>query len=191
MYIIVGLGNPGVQYQGTRHNVGFAVIDQLSEKYNIKVDTKKHKGLVGNGVIGKDKVVLVKPQTYMNLSGECVRAVADFYKVSSEEILVIYDDISLEVGQLRLRGKGSAGGHNGIKNIILHLGTDVFPRIKIGVGGNNAHTDLKDHVLGHFHGMDRISIEEGIKEACDAAVSFLQNGMEKTMNRYNAKKEKR
>lgn len=189
MYIIVGLGNPGAQYKGTRHNVGFSVIDRLAEKYNIKVDTKKHKGLIGSGTIDGYKVVLVKPQTYMNLSGECVRTVADFYKATSEEILVIYDDISLDVGQLRLRGKGSAGGHNGIKNIILHLGTDVFPRIKIGVGGKASHTDLKDHVLGHFHGTDKLDIEEGITSAADAVAFFLENGMEKTMNRFNVKKQ--
>ncbi len=189
MYIIVGLGNPGAQYKGTRHNVGFAVIDRLADQYNIKIDTKKHKGLLGSGTIDGYKVVLVKPQTYMNLSGECVRAVADFYKASPEEILVIYDDISLEVGQLRLRGKGSAGGHNGIKNIILHLGTDVFPRIKIGVGGNNTHTDLKDHVLGHFHGSDKLAIEEGITSASEATAFLLENGMEKTMNRFNVKKQ--
>ncbi|MBQ7433225.1 MAG: aminoacyl-tRNA hydrolase [Lachnospiraceae bacterium] len=190
MYIIVGLGNPDRQYLGTRHNMGFSVIDALAEQYHIKVDTKKHKGLIGSGVIEGHKVVLVKPLTYMNLSGECVREVLDFYKVSPEELLVIYDDISLPPGQLRLRAKGSAGGHNGIKNIILHLGTDTFPRIKVGVGEKPAKMDLKDYVLGHFHGEDRIAAQDGITDACAATAFFLENGMEKTMNRFNVKKQK-
>ena len=128
MYIIIGLGNPTAQYEGTRHNVGFDVIDRLGEKYNIAVDTKKHKAYIGKGMIDGQKVLLVKPQTYMNLSGESVRELVEYYKVDAEEeVLVIYDDISLDVGQLRIRKKGSAGGHNGIKNIIAHLGTQVFP----------------------------------------------------------------
>ena len=190
MYIIVGLGNPDRQYLGTRHNMGFSVIDALAEQYHIKVDTKKHKGLMGSGVIEGHKVVLVKPLTYMNLSGECVREVVDFYKVSPEELLVIYDDISLPPGQLRLRAKGSAGGHNGIKNIILHLGTDTFPRIKVGVGEKPAKMDLKDYVLGHFHGEDRIAAQEGITDACAATAFFLEHGMEQTMTRFNVKKQK-
>lgn len=188
MYIIVGLGNPGLQYRGTRHNVGFAVVDALAEKYSIRVDSRAHKGLIGNGYIGGQTVIIVKPQTYMNLSGECVRAVADFYKVDSDEILVIYDDISLDVGQLRLRGKGSAGGHNGIKNIILHLGTQVFPRVKVGVGAKDSRIDLKDHVLGHFHGDDKIAIMQGVEDAVAAVECYLENGLDTAMNRYNVKK---
>ena len=135
MYIIVGLGNPTAQYEGTRHNVGFAVIDELAQKYNISMDIKKHKAYCGKGMIEGQKVILAKPQTYMNLSGESVRSLLDFYKIDEEEeLIVIYDDISLDVGQLRIRKKGSAGGHNGIKNIIAHLGHSVFPRIKVGVG---------------------------------------------------------
>ena len=151
MYIIIGLGNPTAQYEGTRHNVGFDVIDRLAEKYNIAVDTKKHRAYIGKGMIDGQKVILAKPQTYMNLSGESVRELAEYYKVDPEqEILVIYDDISLDVGQLRIRKKGSAGGHNGIKNIIAHLGTQVFPRIKVGVGEKPKNYDLADYVLGHF-----------------------------------------
>ena len=135
MYIIAGLGNPGKQYAQTRHNVGFDTIDILADKYNISVDTKKHKALCGKGMIEGQKVVLAKPQTFMNLSGESVRELVDFYKIDpEEELIVIYDDISLEPGQLRIRPKGSAGGHNGIKNIIAHLGTQVFKRVKVGVG---------------------------------------------------------
>ena len=132
MFIIAGLGNPDEKYQGTRHNVGFDVVDRLAEKYQIAVDTKKHRALIGKGVIEGQKVLLAKPQTYMNLSGESIRSLVEYYKIDpEEELLVIYDDISLEVGQLRIRRKGSAGGHNGIKNIIANLGSSVFPRIKV------------------------------------------------------------
>ena len=135
MYIIAGLGNPDRQYEGTRHNAGFDVIDRIADKYNIAVDTKKHRALIGKGVIEGRKVILAKPQTYMNLSGESIRSMADYYKIDPEhELVVIYDDINLEPGQLRIREKGSAGGHNGIKNIIACLGTQVFPRIRVGVG---------------------------------------------------------
>ena len=134
MFIIAGLGNPDRQYEGTRHNAGFDVIDRIAEKYNIAVDTKRHRAYIGKGIIEGQKVILAKPQTYMNLSGESIRSLVDYYKVDEEnELLVIYDDISLDVGQLRIRAKGSAGGHNGIKNIIAHLGTQIFPRIKVGV----------------------------------------------------------
>lgn len=189
MYIIVGLGNPGTEYKGTRHNMGFMVLDKLAEKYNITVDSRKHKGLIGKGMIGSQKVVLVKPQTFMNASGECIRQVQDFYKVSNEEILVIYDDISLEPGQLRIRKKGSAGGHNGIKNIILHLGTQEFPRIRVGVGEKPAKMDLVDYVLGHFQGEDKEKIEEGIELAVDAVKILLEDGAEAAMNQFNSKKK--
>ena len=162
MFIIAGLGNPSAQYEGTRHNVGFDVIDRLSEKYNISVDSKKHRALIGKGIIDGQKVILVKPQTFMNLSGESIRSIIDYYKVDPEqELLVIYDDISLDVGQLRIREKGSAGGHNGIKNIIAQLGTQVFPRIKIGVGEKPKGYDLADYVLGHFSKAERELMEEG------------------------------
>ena len=131
MFIIVGLGNPSKEYEGTRHNAGFEVIDRISDKYNISVDTKKHRALIGKGIIEGQKVILAKPQTFMNLSGESVRSLLDYYKVDEEqELIVIYDDISLDNGQIRIRAKGSAGGHNGIKNIIAHLGGQVFPRVK-------------------------------------------------------------
>ena len=135
MFIIAGLGNPTLQYEGTRHNAGFDVIDALADKYNISVDYRKNRAFIGKGMIAGRKVILAKPQTYMNLSGESVRGLADYYKIDEEtELLIIYDDVSLDVGQLRIRKKGSAGGHNGIKSIIAELGTDVFPRIKVGVG---------------------------------------------------------
>ena len=148
MFLIVGLGNPGREYENTRHNIGFAAIDIIAEKYNIDVNRTKFKGEYGEGFINGNKVILLKPYTFMNLSGESVREAIDFYKLTEEEVLIIYDDISLEVGRLRIREKGSAGGHNGIKSIINHIGTDVFTRIKIGVGAPKG--DLVNHVLGKF-----------------------------------------
>lgn len=190
MYIIVGLGNPDKKYQGTRHNVGFDVIDTIAEKYNIAVDTKKHLAYIGKGVIEGQKVVLVKPQTYMNLSGESVRSVVDFYKVDPEqEVLIIFDDVSLDVGQLRIRKKGSAGGHNGIKSIISHLGTSAFPRIKVGVGEKPKGYDLADYVLGKFSKSEQEIMQEGYKQAADAAALIIQNDIEKAMNEYNKKKQ--
>lgn len=188
MYIIAGLGNPTKQYEDTRHNVGFDVIDRIADEYNISVETRKGKALTGTGIIAGRKVLLAKPQTYMNLSGESLRALTDFYKIDVEtELLVIYDDISLDVGQLRIRKKGSAGGHNGIKNIIANLGTDVFPRIKIGVGEKPKKYDLADYVLGHFSKEDRELMEEGYDRA-DHAVGMILNGeIEAAMNQYNRK----
>lgn len=188
MYLIVGLGNPGTQYNGTRHNAGFMVLDALADKHRISVDTKKHKGLVGKGMIGSNKVILLKPQTFMNLSGESVREAMDFYKIDPQNVLVIFDDISLKPGQLRIRGKGSAGGHNGIKNIILHMKTQEFPRIKVGVGEKPPRMDLVDHVLGHFQGEDKKAFETAIPEAVNAVEVFLTDGVDMAMNRFNAKK---
>ena len=169
MFVIVGLGNPTAQYEGTRHNAGFDVIDVLAEKYNISVDARKCRAFCGKGVIAGQKVLLVKPQTYMNLSGESVGGIVNYYKIDPEsDLLVIYDDISLDVGQLRIRKKGSAGGHNGIKSIIAHLGTTVFPRIKVGVGEKPKNYDLADYVLGHFSKQERELMEEGYEHASDA-----------------------
>lgn len=191
MYIIVGLGNPGKQYAHTRHNVGFDTIDILADKYNISVDIKKHKALCGKGMIGGQKVVLAKPQTFMNLSGESVRELVDFYKIDpEEELIVIYDDISLEPGQLRVRPKGSAGGHNGIKNIIAHLGTQVFKRVKVGVGEKPKGYDLADYVLGRFSKEDRMLMEDAFGRAAEAAVCMMNDSMEHAMNQYNKKIER-
>lgn len=190
MYIIVGLGNPSKQYEGTRHNAGFMTLDVLADRYNIDISEKKHKALCGKGVIEGNKVVLLKPQTFMNLSGESVRAAADFYKVAPEEIIVIYDDISLEPGQLRVRKKGSAGGHNGMKNIIAHLGTQDFPRIRVGVGEKSAGMDLADYVLGRFSKGERELLEEAFKEGAQAAVAILCDGIESAMNQFNGKKSR-
>lgn len=189
MFIIAGLGNPDRQYEGTRHNAGFDVIDRIADKYNIAVDTKKHRALVGKGIIEGQKVILAKPQTYMNLSGESIRSMTDYYRTDPEhELLVIYDDINLEPGQLRIREKGSAGGHNGIKNIIACLGTQVFPRIRVGVGGKPSKYDLADYVLGHFSKAERELMEEGYGNAADAVSMILSGRIGDAMSMYNRKK---
>jgi len=185
MYIIAGLGNPTKEYAGTRHNVGFAVIDKLADEYNISMDIKKHKAICGKGIIAGQKVVLVKPQTFMNLSGESLREVIDFYKEDIDKMLVIFDDISLDVGKLRLRPAGSAGGHNGIKSIIAHLGTDQFKRIKFGVGDKPKGYDLADWVLGRFSKDQQDTVNEGLANACKAVETILMDGIEVGMNKYN------
>ena len=191
MYIIVGLGNPGKEYENTRHNAGFNSIDVLADKYNINIREAEHKALVGKGYIEGQKVILVKPQTYMNNSGEAVREITDYYKVDPEsEIIVLYDDISLPVGTLRIRDKGSAGGHNGIKSIIQHLGTQVFLRIKVGVGDKNPNMDLVNHVLGHFDKDDSAVMKESFAKAAEAAVMMLGGDIERAMNIYNQKLKK-
>lgn len=185
MKIIVGLGNPTREYEGTRHNIGFSVIYKISDEYNIRVDTRKHKALIGKGVIEGEKVILAMPQTYMNLSGESVRELLDYYKCECKDLIVIYDDISLDVGKLRLRAKGSAGGHNGVKNIISHLGTDVFDRIKVGIGEKPKHMDLADYVLGRFTNEEKSVIRQSAEKACRAVSAIITEGIEKAMNTYN------
>ncbi len=188
MFIIAGLGNPGLRYEGTRHNAGFAVIDALADKYHISVDGRKARAYIGKGIIGGSKVILAKPQTYMNLSGESLRGLTDYYKIDVErELLVIYDDISLSPGQIRIRKKGSAGGHNGIKNIIDHLGTQVFPRIKLGVGEKPREFDLADHVLSRFSKEEQKQMEEGCEKAVSAVELILEGEIEAAMNEYNRK----
>ncbi|MGB8453380.1 MAG: aminoacyl-tRNA hydrolase [Anaerocolumna sp.] len=187
MYIIIGLGNPTRECQATRHNIGFDVITRISDDYNIPLDIKKHKAICGRGFIEGEKVVIVQPQTYMNLSGESVRELVDFYKVTPQEVIVIYDDISLEVGQLRLRSKGSAGGHNGIKSIISHLGTQDFLRIKVGVGDKPAGWDLADYVLSRFKEEEQPVIRDAVKKSSEAVKSIIKDGMESAMNIYNRK----
>lgn len=189
MYIIVGLGNPGYQYVGTRHNIGFMAVEELAERNKISLDITKHKGICGKGTIGGEKVLLLEPQTYMNLSGESVRAAVDFYKIDpKEELIIIYDDISLDVGKLRIREKGSAGGHNGMKSIIAHLGTDEFNRIRIGIGDKPRGWDLADYVLGHFAQEDRENVEAGVLHACEAVELILKDGISAAMNQYNNKR---
>ena len=190
MYIIAGLGNPGLPYEGTRHNAGFDVIDVLAREYNISVDYRKNRALIGKGAIEGRKVLLVKPQTYMNLSGQSVGEAAAFYKLDPEtEVIIIYDDIALEPGNIRVRKKGSAGGHNGIKSIISHLGTQEFQRIRIGVGEKPKEYDLADYVLGHFSPEDRKLVEEAFVHAADAVRLMVQGETDEAMNLYNRKQK--
>lgn len=186
MFIIVGLGNPSREYEDTRHNIGFKVIETLAEQERIPVLEKKHRALIGKGYIDGQKVILAKPLTYMNLSGECVRELVNYYKIDEKtELLVISDDISLPPGQLRLRKKGSAGGHNGLKNIIAHLGHEEFMRLKIGVGENPEGWNLADYVLGHFSGDEKKEMEKAADEAAEAIRTVMNDGIEAAMNRFN------
>lgn len=187
MKIIFGLGNYGREYAGTRHNMGFDTVARLADRLGVRLDTKRFKGLYGSTYIGGEKVLLVQPQTYMNNSGECVREMLDFFKLEASDIIVIYDDISLEPGAIRIRAKGSAGGHNGIKSVIAHLGSDCFDRIRIGVGEKPEHYDLVDWVLGRFDSDTRKIIDETIDEAGRAAETLVSEGMDRAMNLYNRK----
>jgi PTH1 family peptidyl-tRNA hydrolase len=189
MFLIVGLGNPDKKYEHTRHNIGFDVIDALADKYNISISEKKHRALCGSGAIEGVKVLLAKPQTYMNLSGESVAEILNYYKLDPEsEMLVIFDDISLAPGNIRIRKKGSAGGHNGIKNIIACTGTQNFMRIKVGVGEKPPGWDLVDHVLGRMDKEDQSRAEEAIQDAVEAVVLLIRDETDRAMNLYNAKK---
>lgn len=186
--LIAGLGNPGVDYAATRHNIGFDMITYLCDKYDISLRSREKKALVGKGIISGEKVILAQPQTFMNASGESVRALMDFYKLDTTELVVIYDDISLEVGQIRVRPKGSAGGHNGIKNIIAHLGTQNFARIKIGVGAKPEGGDLIKHVLGRFSREEDGMLRDVFALADEALCAILGEGVDSAMNRVNGKR---
>lgn len=188
MYIVAGLGNPTKEYDKTRHNAGFETIDVLADMLGTAVEEKKFKALYGRGIIGGEKVILLKPQTFMNLSGESIREASDFYKVEPDHIIIVYDDISLDVGQLRIRTKGSAGGHNGIKNIIAHLGTQEFPRVKVGVGDKPKKMDLADYVLSRFSKEDQAKMEEAYKEAAKAVEVLITRGADAAMNQFNGQK---
>lgn len=186
MYLIAGLGNPGREYVGTRHNIGFEVIDAICAKHDIKLNKEKFRAQFGDGRICGEKVILVKPQTYMNLSGEAIREIAEWYKIDNENIIVIYDDISLPTGKLRIREKGSAGGHNGIKNIIYQLQTDVFPRIKVGTGRpENPEYDVKDYVLGHFSKEEVDILVKTAVRAVGAIEEIISADAKSAMNKFN------
>ncbi len=188
MFIIVGLGNPSREYESTRHNIGFDTIDAIADKYHINVMELKHKAKIGKGYIGGNKVILAKPLTFMNLSGESVRSIIDYYKADpATDLIVISDDISLPPGQLRIRKKGSAGGHNGLKNIIQHLGGGDFKRIRMGVGEKPAEYDLVDWVLGHFSKEDRKAVDGAVQKAVKAVELILSDGTDTAMNEFNRK----
>lgn len=185
-WLLVGLGNPGTQYENTRHNVGFLVADELAERQNAPIQRLKFKALTNLLTISGEKVLVMKPVTYMNLSGEAVRQAVDFYKIPPERVLVVSDDTALAVGRLRIRKGGSAGGHNGLKNIIQHLGTDQFPRVRVGVGEKpHPDYDMADWVLGKFQGEDKKVIDGAVKRAADAVECFLKEGPDRAMNRFN------
>ena len=188
MYVIAGLGNPEKKYFGSRHNVGFATIDALSDKYNIGLTETKFKAAFGKGRIGNERVILVKPLTYMNLSGEAIAPICNYFKIDSKtNLIVISDDVELDVGNLRIRPKGSAGGHNGLKNIIAQLGHDEFARVRVGVGKKPKQWDMVDWVLGHFEGEDATLIEESIENAAGAVTCIIEEGVDSAMNKFNGK----
>lgn len=186
--VIVGLGNPGNKYENTRHNVGFCTIDTLSDKYGIKVNRLKHKALVGEGTIKGVRVVLVKPQTFMNLSGESARDIIEWYKLAMENLIVIYDDVDLPVGTIRIRPGGSSGTHNGMKSVIYQLQSDEFPRIRIGIGRAPEGWDLADYVLSRYTGEDAGILRQSIERAADAAAAIVTDGVAAAMNTYNGER---
>jgi len=188
MHIIVGLGNPGLKYDSTRHNVGFEVIERFAYEHNININQKRFKGLFGQGVVNGEKVLLLKPQTYMNLSGESVKMLLDFYQLLPKDLIIVYDDISLDIGQIRIRKKGSAGGHNGVKNIIQHLGTNEFPRIKVGVGEKPPNWNLADYVLSRFSNEEMKEIKEAIERSVEAINEIIDKDIVSAMNKFNSKK---
>lgn len=186
MYIIAGLGNPEEKYRATRHNIGFDIVDALAARHDIKIGSRESLAMVGKGYICGKKVILAEPMTYMNNSGDSLLQLSDYYKIDvSDELIVVYDDIDLPVGRIRLRPSGSAGGHNGIKSIIARLGTQDFCRLRMGVGKKPEQMDLVDHVLGHFDKDDRTVIDSTILTACDAIEAILTDGIETAMNKYN------
>jgi PTH1 family peptidyl-tRNA hydrolase len=184
MFLVVGLGNPGREYEGTRHNVGFETIDYIAGKYNINISRIKFKGLIGDTIISGEKVIFLKPSTYMNLSGESVREAAQFYNIPIENVIIVYDDVAMDVGRIRIRPSGSDGGHNGMKSIIYQLNSDSFPRVRIGIGAHKGN--MVSHVLGKFTKEEKEYISRVIQTASDAIVEIIQNGVQSSMNKYNS-----
>ena len=188
MYLIVGLGNPGDKYRYTKHNVGFMVLDYFASAHNISISRIKHKALLGEGLIGQEKVVLAKPQTYMNLSGESVQELMNWYKADISRLIVVYDDIDLAVGRIRIRPEGSSGTHNGMKSIIYMLNTDKFPRVRVGIGKQPEHMDLGDYVLSRFSDEEIPLMEEAVKRSALAIEEIIKKDLNSAMNKYNREK---
>ena len=191
MYLIVGLGNPGTKYVHTRHNVGFDVLDALSKKLGVSISREKEQALVGECFIAGQKTILALPQTFMNLSGESVMRLANWYKIEPENLLVVYDDIDLPQGHIRIRKNGSAGTHNGMRSIVGLLGYENFPRLRVGVGQKREGYELADWVLGHYIGEEQEVADNAFQTAADAIVDYIENGIESAMRKYNTKKEKK
>lgn len=185
MYLIIGLGNPEEEYSRTRHNMGFNAINKIAEQYGVKVNKSKFQGLYESEIIEGKKVILIKPQTYMNLSGECIKQFVDFYKIKKEEILVIYDDMDIEPGKIKIRKKGGAGGHNGMKSIIKMLGTEEFARIRVGIGRPEHNGDEINYVIGAIPEEEIPKLEEGVEKAKEAIIEILKNGIDSAMNKLN------
>jgi PTH1 family peptidyl-tRNA hydrolase len=186
MYIIAGLGNPGREYEYTRHNAGFIVIDEIAKRFNIEIRKSKFKGLYGEGIIAGEKVILLKPQTFMNISGESILDAVQFYKIDMKELIVVYDDVSLPLGRIRIRPSGSDGGHNGMKSILYLLGSDSFPRLRVGIGAPGR--DMISHVIGKFTDSEGKIISDVVKVSADAALGIIKEGAEKAMNKFNSYK---
>ncbi len=191
MYLIVGLGNPGSKYAHTRHNVGFDVLEALSRKLNVSISREKHNALTGECFVGGQKVILALPQTFMNLSGEAVRPLCNFYKIPPENLLVVYDDIDIPQGHIRIRKNGSAGTHNGMRSIVGLLGYENFPRLRVGVGQKREGYELADWVLGHYIGEEQDVADKAFQQAADAIVEYIEHGIDSAMTKYNTKKPKK
>lgn len=185
MYLIVGLGNPEEEYSKTRHNMGFNTINKIANQYNIEINKNKFQGLYESAIIEGKKAILVKPQTYMNLSGNCVKEIVDFYKIEKEKIIIIYDDMDIEPGKIKIRKKGSSGGHNGIKSIIQMLGTEEFARIRIGIGKPEHKGDEINYVIGAIPEEEISKLKEGTEKAKQAVIEILKNGIDIAMNKFN------
>ena len=185
MYLIVGLGNPGKEYENTRHNMGFKVLNKLSKKYNIPITKSKFNGKYGTGIIENEKVILLEPQTYMNLSGEAIKPMLDFYKVDYSNLLVIYDDIDTNPGKIRIRKKGGPGTHNGMKSVVSRLNSEDFPRVRVGIGMPEFKGDLVNYVIGNITDEDYEELKKGINKASEAVASIIKDGIDMAMNKYN------
>ncbi len=185
MYLVVGLGNPENDYSQTRHNMGFNAINKIAEEYKINVNKNKYKGLYGNGTIEGQKVILLKPQTYMNLSGKSIKEVVDFYKIDLDNIIVIYDDIDIEPGKIKIRKSGGSGSHNGMKSVVEELKTESFKRVRIGIGAPEDKSDLIEYVIGAIPKEEKEKLNEGVELAKNAVIEILKDGIDKAMNKYN------
>ena len=185
MYLIIGLGNPESDYSNTRHNMGFNTINKLAEEYKINVNKNKFKGLYGSGIIEGEKVILLKPQTFMNLSGESIKEVVDFYKIDLDNLIVIYDDIDIEPGKIKIKKFGGPGTHNGMKSVVQELKTENFKRVRVGIGMQNDKSNLIEYVIGAIPEDDKEKLKEGVVLAKDAVVEILKNGIDIAMNKFN------